>query len=81
MLYEVITLHQDCDVEITDDYHWKPQDEIKRCCRNVVPRANPTVPPNPFCARLSNPEPMRTSSGASGDSAAAVAAVRSYNFV
>jgi quercetin dioxygenase-like cupin family protein len=23
-------LHQDCDVEITDDYHWVPQDEIKR---------------------------------------------------
>lgn len=23
-------LHQDCDVEITDDYHWKPQDEVKR---------------------------------------------------
>ncbi len=23
-------LHQDCDVEITDDYHWKPQEEIKR---------------------------------------------------
>jgi quercetin dioxygenase-like cupin family protein len=23
-------MHQDCDVEITDDYHWKPQDEIKR---------------------------------------------------
>lgn len=23
-------LHQDCDVEITDHYHWKPQDEIKR---------------------------------------------------
>jgi quercetin dioxygenase-like cupin family protein len=23
-------LHQDCDVEITDDYHWIPQDEIKR---------------------------------------------------
>ncbi len=23
-------LHQDCDVEITDDYHWKPQDEIQR---------------------------------------------------
>lgn len=23
-------LHQDCDVEITDDYHWKPQDEIKK---------------------------------------------------
>jgi quercetin dioxygenase-like cupin family protein len=23
-------LHQDCDVEITDTYHWKPQDEIKR---------------------------------------------------
>jgi mannose-6-phosphate isomerase-like protein (cupin superfamily) len=23
-------LHQDCDVEITDSYHWKPQDEIKR---------------------------------------------------
>jgi len=23
-------LHQDCDVEITDTYHWKPQDELKR---------------------------------------------------
>jgi len=23
-------LHQDCDVEITDTYHWKPQDEIKK---------------------------------------------------
>ena len=23
-------LHQDCDVEITDDYHWTPQDEIRR---------------------------------------------------
>lgn len=23
-------LHQDCDVEITDDYHWKPQDLIQR---------------------------------------------------
>lgn len=23
-------LHQDCDVEITDGYHWRPQDEIKR---------------------------------------------------
>jgi Auxin binding protein len=23
-------LHQDCDVEITDTYHWKPVDEIKR---------------------------------------------------
>ena len=23
-------LHQDCDVEITDDYHWTPQDDIKR---------------------------------------------------
>lgn len=23
-------LHQDCDVEITDDYHWKPQDKIQR---------------------------------------------------
>jgi len=23
-------LHQDCDVEITDTYSWKPQDEIKR---------------------------------------------------
>ena len=23
-------LHQDCDVEITDSYAWKPQDEIKR---------------------------------------------------
>jgi quercetin dioxygenase-like cupin family protein len=23
-------LHQDCDVEITDTYHWKPQAEIRR---------------------------------------------------
>ena len=23
-------LHQDCDVEITDTYDWKPQDEVKR---------------------------------------------------
>ena len=23
-------LHQDCDVEITDTYFWKPQDEVKR---------------------------------------------------
>src|SRR6476646_8004670 len=23
-------LHQDCDVEITDTYHWKPQEDIKR---------------------------------------------------
>jgi len=23
-------LHQDCDVEITDTYHWSPQDEVKR---------------------------------------------------
>jgi quercetin dioxygenase-like cupin family protein len=23
-------LHQDCDVEITDRYFWKPQDEVKR---------------------------------------------------
>lgn len=27
---EGFDLHQDCDVEITDTYHWKPQDEIKR---------------------------------------------------
>ena len=24
-------LHQDCDVEITDTYFWKPQDKVKRC--------------------------------------------------
>jgi quercetin dioxygenase-like cupin family protein len=23
-------LHQDCEVEITDTYHWTPQDEVKR---------------------------------------------------
>lgn len=23
-------LHQDCDVEITDDYHWIPQNDVKR---------------------------------------------------
>jgi len=24
-----LRLHQDCDVEITDTYHWTPQAEIK----------------------------------------------------
>src|SRR3970040_770706 len=24
-------LHQDCDVEIPDTYHWQPPDEVKRC--------------------------------------------------
>ena len=23
-------LHQDCDVEITDDFHWKPQEDVQR---------------------------------------------------
>lgn len=23
-------MHQDCDVEITDDYHWKPQEAVQR---------------------------------------------------
>ena len=23
-------LHQDCDVEITDDFHWTPQEEVRR---------------------------------------------------
>jgi quercetin dioxygenase-like cupin family protein len=23
-------LHQDCDIEITDEYFWKPQDEVKK---------------------------------------------------
>jgi quercetin dioxygenase-like cupin family protein len=23
-------LHQDCDVEITNDFHWKPQDKVQR---------------------------------------------------
>ena len=23
-------MHQDCDIEITDEYFWKPQDEVKR---------------------------------------------------
>ena len=23
-------LHQDCDVEITDTYHWRPQDEVQK---------------------------------------------------
>jgi quercetin dioxygenase-like cupin family protein len=23
-------MHQDCDVEITDTYHWKPQDDVKK---------------------------------------------------
>jgi uncharacterized RmlC-like cupin family protein len=24
-------LHQDCDVEITDTYHWRPQEQVQRC--------------------------------------------------
>ena len=40
-------LHQDCDVEITDTYHWKAQDEVKRFeweAGDVI-----YIPPNTIC--------------------------------
>src|SRR5512141_1074087 len=40
-------LHQDCDVEITDTYHWTPQAEVKRFeweAGDVI-----YVPPNTIC--------------------------------
>jgi quercetin dioxygenase-like cupin family protein len=49
-------LHQDCDVEITDTYHWKPQDEIKRYeweAGDVI-----YVPPNTIHQHL-NADPER----------------------
>jgi quercetin dioxygenase-like cupin family protein len=50
-------LHQDCDVEITDTYHWKPQDEIKRCeweAGDVI-----YIPPNTIHQHF-NADPDRT---------------------
>jgi hypothetical protein len=26
----VYDLHQDCDVETSDDYHWQPREEVQR---------------------------------------------------
>lgn len=49
-------LHQDCDVEITDTYHWKPQDEIKRYdweAGDVV-----YIPPNTIHQHF-NADPLR----------------------
>jgi quercetin dioxygenase-like cupin family protein len=49
-------LHQDCDVEITDTYHWKPQDEVKRFeweAGDVI-----YIPPNTICQHF-NAEPDR----------------------
>jgi quercetin dioxygenase-like cupin family protein len=50
-------LHQDCDVEITDTYHWKPQDEIKRYeweAGDVI-----YIPPNTIHQHF-NADPRRT---------------------
>ncbi|WP_426172973.1 cupin domain-containing protein [Massilia sp. TWR1-2-2] len=49
-------LHQDCDVEITDTYHWKPQDEVKRYeweAGDVI-----YIPPNTIHQHL-NADPAR----------------------
>ncbi len=49
-------LHQDCDVEITDTYHWKAQDEVKRFeweAGDVI-----YVPPNTICQHF-NADPER----------------------
>lgn len=49
-------LHQDCDVEITDTYHWKPQDEVKRfdwAAGDVI-----YVPPNTIHQHF-NADPQR----------------------
>ncbi len=49
-------LHQDCDVEITDTYHWKPQAEIKRFeweAGDVI-----YIPPNTIHQHF-NPDPDR----------------------
>ncbi|MBI3044895.1 MAG: cupin domain-containing protein [Betaproteobacteria bacterium] len=50
-------LHQDCDVEITDTYHWKPRDEIKRYeweAGDVI-----YIPPNTIHQHF-NADPERT---------------------
>jgi len=49
-------LHQDCDVEITDTYHWKAQDEVKRFeweAGDVI-----YIPPNTICQHF-NADPDR----------------------
>ncbi len=49
-------LHQDCDVEITDTYHWKPQEEIKRYdweAGDVI-----YIPPNTIHQHI-NADPLR----------------------
>src|SRR5690606_15808183 len=49
-------LHQDCDVEITDTYHWKPREEVKRFeweAGDVI-----YVPPNTLHQHL-NADPPR----------------------
>jgi rhodanese-related sulfurtransferase/quercetin dioxygenase-like cupin family protein len=49
-------LHQDCDVEITDTYHWKAQDEVKRFeweAGDVI-----YIPPNTICQHF-NADPER----------------------
>ncbi|MEO5699823.1 MAG: hypothetical protein ABIS17_07555 [Casimicrobiaceae bacterium] len=48
--------HQDCDVEITDTYHWKAQDEVKRYeweAGDVI-----YIPPNTICQHF-NADPDR----------------------
>jgi len=49
-------LHQDCDVEITDTYHWRPQAEVKRYeweAGDVI-----YIPPNTICQHF-NADPDR----------------------
>ncbi len=49
-------LHQDCDVEITDTYHWKAQDDVKRFeweAGDVI-----YIPPNTICQHF-NADPDR----------------------
>ena len=57
-------LHQDCDVEITDTYHWKPQAEVKRFeweAGDVI-----YIPPNTIHQHF-NAEPGRAGAADLGD--------------
>ena len=49
-------LHQDCDVEITDTYHWKPQEEIK--CYDWEAGDVIYIPPNTIHQHF-NADPLR----------------------
>lgn len=49
-------LHQDCDVEITDTYHWKAQDEVQRFEWEAGDCIY--IPPNTICQHF-NADPKR----------------------